>query len=134
MLFLSVVLYLLASLGVMAMGVKYIRAILPLDYHAEITKGTELSPETLRVFGALYKVMGGAILALGFVMVMLTLFGVWNDLIWAKLTLFIGTLIAGAFTTLVPRQVESETGVRTPWRIAAGLCGIATVAFLISLI
>ncbi len=132
MLFLSVILNLAASLGVFAMGLKYIRAVPPLDYHAEITKDDELSEATLRVLGALYKVMGGGFLSLGIVLAMLTLFGVWNDLLWAKLAILIGALVAGGFSALFPRQVEKATGVRTPWRIAALLTSLVGFAFVIS--
>lgn len=134
MLSLSVILYLLASLGVMAMGIKYIRAKPPLDYHAEITKADELGEATLKVFGALYKVMGGGFLSLGIVLVMLTLFGVWNDVLWAKLTVFVGALIAGGFAALIPREVEQVTGVKTPWRIAAALTALTIIAFVISIL
>ena len=116
------------------MGIKYIRAKPPLDYHAEITKADELSEATLKVFGALYKVMGGGFLALGIILAMLTLFGVWNNIFWAKLAILVGTLIAGGFSALIPREVEQATGVRTPWRIAAALTTLTIVAFVISIL
>ena len=134
MLALSVGLYLCAALGVGAMGIKYIRAQPPLDYHAGITRAENLGPETLRVLGALYKVMGGAFLSLGIVLALLALFGVWNDLFWAKLAILTGTLIAGGFSALVPRAVEQSTGVRTPWRIAIVLIIVIVVAFLLSIL
>lgn len=132
MLLLSVGLYLLAGLGVAAMGLKYLRATPPLDYHAEITRDDTLGEATLRVIGTLYKVMGGSFLALGVVLCLLTLFGVWNDLLWAKLAILLGSLIAGGFAALAPRAVEQATGVRTPWRIAAALTGLVAVAFVLS--
>ncbi|WP_299988108.1 hypothetical protein [uncultured Ruegeria sp.] len=134
MLFLSVILYLAASLGVLAMGIKYVRAEPSLDYHAEITKNDELSEATLRILGALYKVMGGGFLSLGIVLAMLALFGVSNDLLWAKLAILVGALVAGSFSAFFPREVERATGVRTPWRIAALLTALVGVAFVISVI
>jgi hypothetical protein len=132
MLSLGVILYLLVSVGMMAMGIKYIRAKPPMGYHAEITKADELGEATLKVFGALYKVMGGGFLSLGIMLVMVTLFGVWNDALWAKLTIPLVALIAGGFFALIPRELEQATGVRTPWRIAAALTALTIVAFVIS--
>ena len=134
MLSLGVILYLLVSIGVIVMGIKYIRAKPPLDYHAEITKADELGEATLKVFGALYKVMGGGFLSLGIMLAMVTLFGVWNDALWAKLTILLGAIIAGGFSALIPREVEQVTGVRTPWRIAAALTALTIVAFVISIL
>jgi hypothetical protein len=101
---------------------------------AKITKADELGEATLKVFGALYKVMGGGFLALGIILAMLTLFGVWNNVIWAKLAILVGALIAGGFSALIPREVEQATGVRTPWRIAAALTALTIVAFVISIL
>ena len=134
MLSLSVILYLLVSAGVIAMGIKFIRANPLLDYHAEITKADELGDATLMVIGALYKVVGGGFLSLGIVLVMITVFGVWNDFFWAKLTILLGTLIAGGISALIPREVEQATGVRTPWRIPATLTALTIAAFIISIL
>ena len=130
----SVALNLLASLGIFVMGLKYVRAEPPLDYHAEIMKDQNTSAETLMVLGALYKAMGGGFIALAFVVAILAVFGVWNDVFWAKLAILIGALVAGGFTALGARTVEISTGVRTPWRIALGLTAVSTVAFILSVI
>ena len=130
----SVFLYLLVSFGVMGMGIKYIRTAPPLSYHAKITKADKLSVATLRVLGSLYKVMGGSFLALGVMLVVLTLFGVWNDVLWAKLTILVGSLIAGSIAVTAPRELEQVTGVRTPWRIAALLTILTTIAFGMSVL
>lgn len=130
----SIALYLMVSLGIFAMGLKYVRAKPPLDYHANIMKTQKPSTETVIVLGALYKVMGGSLLALGFVMAMVTVFGVWNDLLWAKFATLVGGLTAGGFAIVVPRNAENRTGVRTPWRIAAMLTLLGIVAFLLSVI
>jgi hypothetical protein len=130
----SIVLFMLASAGVMAMGLKFIRATPLIDYHAEITMNEEIGNETRRVFGALYKVLGGAFLALGAVLAVITVFGVGNDLLWAKLASLLGALIAGGASAVVPREVERATGVRTPWRIAAALALLTLVAFILSIL
>lgn len=134
MLEVSICLYLIASSGVLAMGLKYIRAKPPLDYHASIMKDQNPSAETLVVLGALYKVMGGSFLALGAVLAIIAVFGVWNDLLWAKLAALTGALVAGGFAAMVPRSVETSTGVRTPWRIAGTLTVLVSLAFALSTI
>jgi len=134
MLNLSIALHLLVSLGVIAMGIKYICATPPLGYHAEITKADKLSKEALMILGALYKAMGGGFVSLGVMLVLLTLFGVWNDLLWAKFAALAGALIAGSFAMLAPRKIEQLTGVTTPWRIAAALTALAVVAFVVSIL
>lgn len=134
MLSLSVILFLLVCAGVIAMGIKFIRATPPLDYHAEITKTDDLGEATLKVIGALYKVVGGGFLSLGIVLLMLTIFGVWNDVFWAKLTILLGVLIVGGVSAYITREVEQTTGVKTPWRIATTLTALAIVAFVISIL
>ena len=89
---------------------------------------------TVAVIGALYKVMGGALLALGVLLGLVTLFGVMENLLWAKLANLAGSLIAGGFAALAPREVERLTGVRTPWRPAAALTALAILAFVLTLV
>lgn len=116
-----------------AMAAKYIRATPPLDYHARIMETDSPGEGTVTVIGALYKIMGGAWLALGAVLGLITVFGVMENLLWAKLATLTGSLIAGGFALLVPRDVERLTGVRTPWRVAAALTALAMLAFVLTL-
>lgn len=134
MLTFSVMLYVLASLGIIAMGLRYLRAAPPLEYHAEITRDEPPGEIVLRVFGALYQVLGGGYLACGVLMLALSVFGVAQDMLWAKLATLVGSVIAGAAATGVPYLMETRTGVRTPWRIPAALCALILLAFLLSLI
>ena len=133
MLFASVLVFLLTAVGVLVMAYRYITATPPLDYHGDILSGTAMTDETLTILGALYKVMGGAFAALGAGLILLTVFGVWADLFWPKLTILLMTGIAGWFATTVPRRVEARTGVRTPWRITAGLVALSALGFVLSL-
>lgn len=130
----GVLLQALAAIGVIAMGAKYVLATPPIDYHAEITREEDIGGATLKVIGALYKVMGGGFLSLGTMLLLITLFGVWEDLLWAKLTALAGGLLAGGFAVLVPRKVEQATGVRTPWRISAALTATIMLAFFLSVL
>lgn len=115
------------------MGLRYYMAEPPLDYHAELTKADHFGEQTLMVLGVMYKVMGGSFAALGVVLGLLTLFGAWSGLFWAKATIVSGAVIAGAISSGAARGVERSTGVRTPWRIAAALTGLAVIAFALSL-
>jgi len=133
MLIAGVILYLAVATGIIAMAAKYIRATPPIDYHARIMESDTPGEGTITVIGALYKVMGGALLALGVLLGLVTLFGVMENLLWAKLATLAGSLIAGGFAVLVPREVERLTGVRTPWRPAAVLTALAILAFVLTL-
>lgn len=134
MLTLSVILYVIASLGVFAVGLRYVLATPPMDYHAEITKADPPGEVTLMVMGALYKVLGGGYLAFGILLLVTSLFGVAQDLFWAKLATLLGALVAGGAATLVPFNMENRTGVRTPWRQTAALTLLTLLAFVLSLV
>ena len=127
-------LFLVAAAGVMAMGLKFVRAAPLIDHHAEITKHEQVGHETCRIIGALYKVLGGAFLSLGAVLAIVTVFGVGNDLFWAKATILLGGVIAGGASAIVPRKVEQATGVRTPWRLAAAITSLVLAAFILSIL
>ena len=133
MLTLAVILNLLVAAGMLGMGAKYIRAKPPMDYHANILSSVPVGDEVKMVLGALYKVMGGAFCALGAGTILLTLFGVWPDIFWAKLTILVMALISGYLATKVTKVAEDYTKVKTPWRIAAALTALAVIAFLVSL-
>jgi hypothetical protein len=133
MLIAGVILYLAVAAGMIAMAAKYMRATPPLDYHARMMESDNPGEGTITVIGALYKIMGGAWLALGVVLGLITVFGVMENLLWAKLATLTGSLVAGGFALLVPRDVERLTGVRTPWRVAAALTALAILAFVLTL-
>lgn len=134
MLALSVVIYCLVGLGLIGMGYKYITTPAPMDYHREILANTPLTDETRLILDVLYKVMGGSFAALGAGIGIVALCGIWADLFWAKLAVLVMLAIAGYFATTLPHKVEAQTGVKTPWRIAAALSGLGVIAFLLALI
>ena len=133
MLLIAVILNLVVAVGLFAMGAKYVRAVPPMDYHAEILSGAPVPDPFLKILGGLYKGMGGAFLAMGAGVILLTVFGVFSDVFWAKLTIFVMGLIAGGPATNAAKTVEDATGVKTPWRIAAGLTALVVLAFVLSL-
>lgn len=134
MLFVSVVIFCLVGAGLIGMGYKYITAVPPLDYHADILSGTTVTDEVKMILGALYKVMGGAFTALGAGMILIALTGVWNDLFLAKVTVMAMSGIAGWFAITAAKHVEDQTKTKTPWRIAAGLSGLSVLGFVLSLL
>lgn len=134
MLFAAVVLYILAGLGSIALGIRYISATAPIDYHREILQSESPGPITIRVLDGVYKIMGSSFLTLGLTLVLVTWFGVWADLLWAKVAALLGGLLAGGTALLVALRLERETRVRTPWRIAAIQTGLILAAFVLSVL
>ncbi len=134
MLIVSVVLYLVASIGLVILALKYLFGPAPTDYHSEILKraGVQVDPALARVTGALNQVLGSALLAFAVLVSALALFGVGARLFWANAALLIAVLILGGLATRVAYGLEQQTGVRTPWRPAAALTGIAVVAFVVA--
>lgn len=136
MITLSVALFCLVGLGAFAMGLRYSTSAVPASYHAEIlaANGAELDGNLTLVLTALYRGFGGALVALAVAMVCLALWPVAAGNLPAAFGAFLaGTIVAGS-TILTPLRVERATGVRTPWRIAAGLQLVlvaALAAFLV---
>ncbi len=135
MLILATLLNMVAAAGLAAMALKYLRGPAPADYHAEVLKKAkvEITQEVTDVFAAINKVYGAAFMALAIVLVFVSLFGVLQGLVWAKLLVLVSSLVAGIPAAMAARGVEQKTGVRTPWRVAVGLCAIVVLAFLVSL-
>lgn len=134
MLLAGVVLYILAGLGSIAMGIRYISATAPIGYHREILEGESPGPITIRVLDGVYKIMGSSFLTLGVTLVLVTWFGVSADLLWAKIAALLGGLLAGGTALLIALRLERETRVRTPWRIAAIQTGLILAAFVLSVL
>ena len=129
----AVVLYCLAMAGMAAMALKYGRGPVPLDYHKDIL-GDQIPENVLTVIGALYRVFGAAMAGLALAGAALALGPLAQGAIWAKFVIFAVVLLVGVPSMIVPRQVENVTGVRTPWRVAAGLLAVSAVAFALSLL
>ena len=113
------------------MALKYGRGPVPASYHREIM-GESIPENVLGVIRALYRVFGAALAALAVAGAALALGPLAQGAQWAKLVIFVVVLLVAVPSTLVPWQVEKATGVRTPWRIAAILLGVSTLAFVLS--
>lgn len=133
MLTLAVLLNIAVSAGLFAMAYRYMSAKALLSYHVEIMGNAGASNETKMILMALYRAMGGAFAAIGAGCLLLTVFGIWGDVFWPKLTVLVMALISGVTAILGAKPVEDATSVKTPWRIAAVLMAVAIVAFVLSL-
>jgi len=133
---LSVILFCIAGLGALAMGLKYSFSAPPMRYHAELL-GTEADPPSdglHNVLTALYRAFGGVLSGLAVAIFSLALWPIADGNLPAAIGAFFAGSIAAMTTTLTPLKLERATGVRTPWRIAAGLEVVlvaAMIAFLL---
>ena len=134
MLIAAVLLNLLVALGLTALAAKYAFGPVPADYHAAIlaTSGQPIGPHQLLVFGAINKVFAGCFLALAIALTMLTVFGVWQEMYWAKIGTAAIAVVAGVPSSFAAYTVEQTSGVRTPWRSGALLSVLVLIAFVLS--
>lgn len=135
MLMIAVALDLLAAAGLCALAAKYTFGPAPADYHAEILRkaGHDIDETLKQLFRGINGALGGGFFALAAALAAMTLFGVYQDMLWAKLAVVVTGLLAGVPSALAVRSVELNTGVRTPWRPAVILIAVLVVAFLLSL-
>lgn len=136
MLTISVVLYLIGNLAFAAFAAKYSFGPAPTDFHSDIMRagGTEID-ETLRnLFAAINQVLGGCFFALALAGGFLAIFGVYQNLLWAKVATVAIAAVSGMPSTVVAFRMEQKTKVRTPWRVGAALMGITLVAFILAII
>jgi hypothetical protein len=133
MLFVAVILYCLAMAGTAAMALKYGRGPVPVSYHRDII-GDPIPANVLTVLRVLYRVLGAALAALALAGAALALGPLAQGAVWAKFVIFATVLLVAVPSTMVPRQVEKATGVRTPWRVAAILLGVSALAFVLSVL
>lgn len=129
----SVLLYLVASVGLAALALKYLFGPAPTAYHAEILKraGVATNPAVTRVTAALNQVLGASFLAFAVLVAVVAVFGVGSGLFWANAGILVSVLIVGGIATRVTYETEKATGVRTPWRQGAGLTGLSVLAFIL---
>lgn len=136
MLNLSVFLNLAAVAMLAATAARYYFGPAPTSYHAEIlsTANTEINETVRLLFATINRILGASFMALALAVLIATLFGIWQDIFWAKgLVLAVG-IVTGTPSTFWAREVERKTGVRTPWRGAAAITTILTIAFLLSIL
>lgn len=119
---LSAILMGVAALGAAAMGLKYGLGPVPAPYHTQIMArdGAGAGGEsTLHVLTALYRVLGGALVAVALLIAALAVGPIRDGEVWAVVVAAVAGLLVAVPGTLVPLRVERATGVATPWKISA---------------
>ena len=126
----------LAAVLLFVGAMKYGQGPVPVTYHKLILEkeGTALTPYMTLILTGLYRAFAGAMLAIGVLIVALSLGPVRADALWAQVAL----LLAGAAFTVggywAPRRAEELTGVQTPWRLGLLIGGLLLLGFVFSLI
>ncbi len=111
-----------AALGAAAMGVKYGFGPVPATYHAEIIGkdgAGATGQNTLHVLTALYRVLGGALIAVALLVAALALGPIRAGAFWAVFVATLAGLCVAVPAAIVPFRVERATGIATPWKVGA---------------
>ena len=125
----------LAALGIVFVASKYIFGPAPTGYHREMLEkhGAEISETAAMVYGALNKVFGFSLVGGAVAIIGLGWFGVYAGLFWAKALLLLAGLIPAGGLTIVAIRMEARLGVRTPWRVAAGISMLLGLGFVFAI-
>lgn len=136
MLLAAVILNFLVAALLALLGGKYLRGPAPADYHEEILKAAyaEITDAHKGVFRALNVVVGAGFYAQAVVIALVTYFGVWDDVFWAKCVVLVSALLSGVPAMLAAQQLEKHTRVTTPWRPGVVLLAMAVLAFGLSIV
>ncbi len=131
---LGLAMLLLAVPGILALAAKFAFGPVPADYHGEILSraGVEPAPAVLTILGAVYKVLAGALAAVALAIAALVLVVALGDVRWPLLVVVAIALLVGGIAAFIMQGVERATGVRTPWRRAAGLTVLVLAGALLA--
>lgn len=134
MLIAAIALNCLAAVLFMLAAMKYGRGPVPLTYHREMLEkeGTRLTPFLTMMLTALYRAFAGAMLAIGLLIVALSLGPVRQGELWAEVALLLAGVAFVAGSSITPHAVEQATGVQTPWRLALLMGGLLAGGFVLS--
>ena len=124
---LSAVLFFLAAM-------KYGRGPVPLTFHKLMLEkeGTVPSPFVKLILTALYRAFAGAMLAIGLLIVALSLGPIRAGELWAEVAVLLAGLSFVSGSSLTPHRVEQATGVQTPWRLALLMGGLLVMGFVLA--
>jgi hypothetical protein len=127
----SLALYSIAALGLFIVAAKYGLATAPLGYHRSIVEQDgAVSSGTQRVIEALYRVWAATLAGFGLCLLGLIWGPAAAGAAWAHLTIVVATIVMAVPSIIVPRRVEQERSVRTPWRLAAALSACVVIGFI----
>lgn len=115
-------------------AVKYGRGPVPVTYHRLILEqeGKPLSPHQTLILTALYRALAGAMLAIGLLIVALSLGPIRAGALWAESALLLAGAAFVSGSAVTPYRVEQITGVQTPWRLSLVIGGLLVAGFVLA--
>ena len=132
MLIAAVVCNCLAAVLFMLGAAKYGRGPVPLTYHKLMLEkeGSQLTPHQEMILRAVYRALGGAMLAVGLFIVALSLGPIRSGELWAEVAVVLAgaAFLSGSYLT--PRRIEEATGIQTPWRLSLLMAGLLVAGFV----
>lgn len=136
MLTLAILLNCSAAVLLVLSALKYGRGPVPLTYHAEMLakEGTTLSPYMVLILRGLYRALAGGMLSCAILIVALSLGPIAQDILSAQLAVALAGVAFAAAGYVVPRQVEEQSGVQTPWRLSLLLGGMLIAGFVLGVL
>jgi hypothetical protein len=135
MLTIAVVLYLIVAAGSLAMAAKFGLGPLPAPHHAAALQqdGVDLTPKLRAVLRGVYSAMAGAYLGIAILVIYLALGPIRAGTAGTALALCLAGLCVVVPTAWRAWQFQQETGVSSPWPIAAGQGALMVIATLLVL-
>lgn len=111
---------------------KYGQGPVPLTYHKLMLEkeGSALTPYQVMILRAVYRGLGGTMLAVGVLIIAITLGPIRSGELWAEVALLLAGagFVSGSYLT--PRRIEGTTDVQTPWRLALLMGGLLAAGFV----
>lgn len=113
---------------------KYGSGPVPLTYHKLMLdkEGSQLTVYQEMILRAVYRALGGAMLAIGLFIIALSLGPIRQGELWAEVALLLAAAAFLSGSYLTPRRIEDATGIQTPWRLALLMSGLLVCGFILS--
>ncbi len=124
----------LAAILFFLAAMKYGRGPVPVTYHRLILdkEGEDLSPHMTLILKAMYRAFSGAALAIGLLIVALSLGPVRAGEFWAEVALLLAGAAFVSGSSFTPYNIEQATEVQTPWRLSLLMGGLLGAGFLLA--
>ncbi len=127
----SLGLYSIAVVGVFLVARKYGLSAAPLEYHKSIIeRDGAVSEGTQRVIEALYRVWAASLAGFGLCLLGLIVGAAAGGAAWPHVVILVATFAMAIPSIVVPRRVEKDTSVKTPWRLALALLVAVVLGFV----
>ncbi len=89
-----------------------------------------MSEGTQRVIEALYRVWAASLTGFGLCLLGLILGAAAGGAAWPHVVILVATFAMAIPSIVVPRRVEKDTSVKTPWRLALALLVAVVLGFV----